>query len=348
MQHQVIHILMILASRGPQVGGMEKQVAILARHLAARDDYRVTVLADPSYQALFPAAVKFIAFNARRSRRNPLLWLELIPQIRQLNPDIVHTHGHKASQIIASIKRHIGHRTLIASAHGTKHNNTALASMDGIISVSNSVQAIIPYPSIVVPNAVERYDGPSYTKPALCQRFRLNSQQPLFVAMGRLAPVKNYGMLMQALAGLPANLLIFGEGPEYASLKQFEQDNVKLAGHTAHAQGIIAASDALLISSLREGFSLSMIEALQLNTPVLSTAVSGAKGLLPESCLIRNDTVDNMHHDIAAQLPKLEQLAISLESAFNFAQQQCTPEQLVALLHKHYHKCLARPKHPIS
>ena len=337
-----IRILMIIASTGPDVGGMEKQLALQANGLSETTDFEISVLAAACYQVLFKRSVCFIPVNMSRGRRNPYLLLQTARLIRKNKPQIIHSHGHKASQILAKIKPFLGRCICMASSHGTKKNNKALATMDTIFAVSQGVQAAIPYPSVVIHNAIEAYAGPIFTKANLCDRYQLDQSLPLAVAVGRLATVKNFPLLMAAFTSLNANLILFGEGPEGAALKKLERSNVKLGAHTPHAQGIMAAADTLIISSDREGLSLSMLEALHMRTPVLSTDVSGAKEILPASCIISRSSVSNMRQDLEQKLGDLLHIEQELEPVFSTIKKTCNPNYLVGLLSKHYHLALAQ------
>ena len=337
-----IRILMIIASTGPDVGGMEKQLALQANGLSETTDFEISVLAASCYQTLFKKSVHFIPINMARGRRNPYLLLQIVRLIGKNQPQIIHSHGHKASQILARIRPFLGRCICMATSHGTKKNNKALATMNTIFAVSQGVQAAIPYPSIVIHNAIEAYAGPTYTKENLCDLYQLDQNLPLAVAVGRLAPVKNFPLLMAAFASLKANLILFGEGPEEATLKKLERSNIKLGAHTPHAQGIMAAADTLIVSSDREGLSLSMLEALHMRTPVLSTDVSGAKEILPASCIISRSSVSNMRQDLEQKLGDLLHIEQELEPVFSTIKKTCNPNYLVGLLSKHYHLALAQ------
>ena len=337
----MIKLVLVIASNGKAIGGMEKQVATQARYLAMHKEIEISVLAHSAYQELFPPPIRFYNFDASRSRRNPILLWQLTRRIKQLQPDIVHAHGHKATALIGKFNHNSISAKRIATAHGTKKNSVFFATMDYVFAVSKGVQnSLLPIPSAVIGNAVEPCTAPALSKQEICEHYKLNSSQPLLVACGRLAPVKQYDRLMKACQKLDVNLLICGEGPERSRLNHLQTANIRLAGEVNQVQRMLRHADALVICSDREGFSLSMIEALQENTLVLSSKVSGSD-LLPAACLIDASNSDNLRNSLQEKLTRLPELRVQSEPAFKFAQEQCTPESLVDSLVKQYHTLLS-------
>jgi glycosyltransferase involved in cell wall biosynthesis len=81
-------------------------------------------------------------------------------------------------------------------------------------------------------------------------------------------------------------LLLAGEGPQEAALRREIQERklgqiVRLLGHRDPLP-VYQASDALLLPSLREGFSLVTAEAMSVGVPVLRTRTSGSAELIVE------------------------------------------------------------------
>jgi glycosyltransferase involved in cell wall biosynthesis len=112
---------------------------------------------------------------------------------------------------------------------------------------------------------------------------------PVFVAVGRLAPQKDYPTLLEALAILrqsqPARLLILGEGALLGELTS-KADELGLAqavdflGFRPNPLPYIARAQALVLTSAFEGFGNVLAEALACGTPVVSTACNGPVEIL--------------------------------------------------------------------
>ncbi|WP_343517614.1 glycosyltransferase family 4 protein [Sphingomonas sp.] len=103
---------------------------------------------------------------------------------------------------------------------------------------------------------------------------------PQLVAVGRLTEQKGFDLLIAAFAGIAGRfpdwtLLIFGEGPERASLealvrKHGLQDRVRLPGSTARHGEWISAASMFVLSSRYEGFANVVGEAMQAGLAVVA------------------------------------------------------------------------------
>ena len=84
--------------------------------------------------------------------------------------------------------------------------------------------------------------------------------------------------------GLDYSLWIVGDGIDYERVveraKELKLSNVKFFGKQANPYPYIKNADMYLCASNFEGFSMVMMEAVILGTPMLSTAVSGADEML--------------------------------------------------------------------
>jgi glycosyltransferase involved in cell wall biosynthesis len=100
-----------------------------------------------------------------------------------------------------------------------------------------------------------------------------------YLAVGRLAPQKNFALLIDAFARFSTSedrLTILGEGAERAMLEakiwSFGiADRVRLPGHVTTTETWLASADALVLSSDYEGVPAVLIEALAAGIPIVST-----------------------------------------------------------------------------
>lgn len=118
------------------------------------------------------------------------------------------------------------------------------------------------------------------------------------ISVGRLAPQKNFPMLINAFAAIKDEfpdwqLLILGEGPDRESLQLTVDhlqltDRVLMPGRSEHVIDELRKSKLFCMSTNAEGMSNALIEAMCVGLPVVSTDVCGAKELLcePESGII--------------------------------------------------------------
>ena len=108
------------------------------------------------------------------------------------------------------------------------------------------------------------------------------------VAVGRLAPEKNYGMLVSVVGELSRDyeteLLLIGDGPERSALEAQIRENelscVKLLGYSDNPYPVMKQADLLVCSSLYEGYSTVVCESLTLGVPVITTDCAGMTEIL--------------------------------------------------------------------
>lgn len=120
---------------------------------------------------------------------------------------------------------------------------------------------------------------------------------PVLLNVARLTPAKDIPTLVRAFAKLraarPARLIVLGEGEERAGLQSLvgslgRNADVDLAGFSSNPYPAMAAADALVLSSCREGLPTVLMEALSLGTPVVSTDCrSGPREILQGGLLGR-------------------------------------------------------------
>lgn len=117
---------------------------------------------------------------------------------------------------------------------------------------------------------------------------------PLVLAIGRLAPQKDYPTMLaaaQAWADLePAPVLaIAGDGPLREQMQSFIDHYelpVRLLGARDDIADLLAAADAVVLSSTWEARALVAQEALRAGVPLVATAVGGVPGLVGDAALL--------------------------------------------------------------
>lgn len=115
-----------------------------------------------------------------------------------------------------------------------------------------------------------------------------------FVSVGRLSGPKSYLRLLHACKNLretcsvPFSLWILGEGEEREKLEtcireNALQENVRLLGFHKNPYKYMGRADAFVCSSVTEGFSTVVTEAIVLGIPVVTTDCAGMKEILGDS-----------------------------------------------------------------
>jgi glycosyltransferase involved in cell wall biosynthesis len=111
--------------------------------------------------------------------------------------------------------------------------------------------------------------------------------------VARLDPVKDLGTLIEATrlvaAHAPIRLVMVGDGSERGSLEDVAvragiSDHVTFLGHRNDARAWLAGFDVYANSSISEGVSLTILEAMAAGLPVVATRVGGTPEVVDDTC----------------------------------------------------------------
>jgi len=143
-------------------------------------------------------------------------------------------------------------------------------------------------------------------------------EQPQVVALGRLAAVKRFELLIQAFALLPKScahwsLVIYGEGPERARLEAFIealgiQQRIHLPGLTEQPWQALGKAQIFALTSAYEGFPNALLEAMSLGLPCVAVdCPSGPSELSEQGRVARLLPADPEPRELAQVLAELMQ-----------------------------------------
>lgn len=105
-------------------------------------------------------------------------------------------------------------------------------------------------------------------------------ERPVVLGVGRLAPQKDFAMLLRAFADVAAqrdlHLVVLGEGPDRASLESQAQKlglsgRAFFPGFVTNPQAYMRRARVFALSSRNEGFPGALIEALEVGAAIVST-----------------------------------------------------------------------------
>lgn len=328
-------IVQIMATSGGGLGGLEQHTFNLVNALA--EEHEVHFIALDVYAKQVHSKVHFHAFDFARSRLNPLLWWQLARLIQQIQPDIVHAQAGKAAELIKRIRSYLPKQAkVVTTVHGTKKNKAIYAHADAVIAVSSALTAGIPeHKAHVIYNGVHPQPNLTATQAqalkaqVLAQHPALDPSQKTVICIGRLEPVKNIALLIQAMQGIHANLWIVGDGSLRTALEQQVKDlnmsqQVAFLGFRSDARDLLQLADVVALSSEREGFPLVMVEALQAEKIMVSTKVNGVVEWLPTEALADLNDMQGLQQALKTALATNPQQAQHWATLFKRAQQQLT------------------------
>ena len=233
-------------------------------------------------------------------RRSLLGKYKLKRLLKQINPDIVHTHGSKTTSIISSInKKNYKH---VATVHGIKKNKKVYEKAKLVIGVSKKAIEGIKNKSVVITN---------WWYPKLV-KFNLKKNE-YALAIGRLEKVKGFDLLIRSWKNIKTNLVIVGSGQEKQNLKNLINQNnlstrIKIIDDVKRDELINFYKNAsvLIISSRDEGGPRVALEALFLEIPVLSTDVGHMSNILPNELLAKKNDKESLKELLETHVDNIE------------------------------------------
>ena len=128
----------------------------------------------------------------------------------------------------------------------------------------------------------------------LCKELNLDSNDYILICVGRLVKLKAHAILFEAvrlLNNLKINrtikLLVVGDGPEKELYNKIISENgltnnVIFLGQRDDVAHLLRLSDCFVMSSLTEGLSCSIIEAMAAGLPIIVTNVGGNSELVKD------------------------------------------------------------------
>jgi glycosyltransferase involved in cell wall biosynthesis len=317
------------------LGGPTYNVALLTKYLAPEfETLLVGARHEPGEESsefiLRDLGVEYMILPSMGRDIHPLkdfkTLLEVISLIRRFRPHIVHTHASKAGAVgrvaawlcrvpvvVHTFHGHVFHSYFSPSKTAFYKNlERFLASLsDAIVAISPRQREELafehkicrPEKIHVIPLGfqLERFlKLGENDKIGARHRYQIPEGTFVLGAVGRLAPIKNHALLIEAFAAFSARvhpkprLVIVGDGPLREELqakahslglktgyRQGEAEaDVLFTGWIKYVEEILPAFDVMVLSSLNEGTPVSLIEAQAAGLPVISTHVGGVEDVV--------------------------------------------------------------------
>jgi len=168
----------------------------------------------------------------------------------------------------------------------------------------------------------------------------LPADAPLLVTPGALIAIKGQALAIEALTHLPAaHLALAGTGPDEAALRAQAarlglSDRVHVLGQVSHdaLPVLMAAADAVVLPSEREGLANVWIEALACGAPLVIPDIGGAREVVtnPGAGQIAARTPEAIAQALAALLANPPSQTAVAASAAGFSW-QANAQKLIAI-----------------
>ncbi len=163
---------------------------------------------------------------------------------------------------------------------------------------------------------------------------------PIIISIGRLSPVKNQVLLVEALALLyqPFRAWIVGEGDQRKVIenkcRELDlEDQVSLLGEVEDCDSLLAQADLFVLSSNYEGLPLSVLEAMSASLPVVATDVGGVSEAVVDGktgCLVPRMSPHELAEKIDSLLGDEEVRQQMGRAGSQLYQQQFTLDKLIS------------------
>jgi len=267
--------------------GIEQYVDEISKEQS--HNHQVIIITNRSILYKFNNNVSKIGFSSL-GRSSPIGLLRLFFLIKEISPDIIHTHAAKPTFMINKIKK-LFNAKHVATIHGAKKNLDEFDKAD-FITVGNAtyLDKLRSKNKLVISNWA--LDPISYDP---------GSRKEYFLAIGRLVKEKGFDILINAWKNIDEKLIILGSGRLKKNLlkqiKDTSQESKIFIEESVSKNDIdefYSRAKMLIISSRREGGPRVALEALLRGIKVVSTKVGHMPDILDETYLCNPDSLDSL------------------------------------------------------
>ncbi len=292
-------------------GGLEKVVVSLANELSRGKNIRPHIFTVGQTTAdLIPSCIhKDVDWTEMQGPASFSFKTaySLIKQIRKRKVSLIHAHGSQplVYALVASLvtglpvvyTKHNSYEDLNFFIRRRIFNRLACSRVKRFVGVSDTatemMQRVFPSAADRCVTQINGTELPSRSLRVRAQAARNGSliHGPfVFSTVCRLAPEKDIATMLNAFSQVHAvhpktELWIIGDGPERAGLAQLSEQlglgkAVRFWGFRGKIQQILTCSDAFVNSSLTEGISISILEAMSIGLPIVATDVGGTGSIV--------------------------------------------------------------------
>ena len=310
---RVVHVIARM-----NVGGPAVLISSLARDIDS-DEFDFTLItgncADDEADYLHTQAPDVAAERIDGLGRSVRPWSDaaavatLVRRFREIRPDIIHTHTAKAGVVgRAAAKLAGGGASVVHTYHGhLLHGYFSPAKTRGVVALERGLGRVTdrfvavgpqvrddllaagvgrPAQYVVIPPGLSLPPMPS--RVAARASLGLDPARPVISMIGRLTGIKRPERFAEAVAIVAAThpdaqFVVAGAGDlesELQGLVSVGSLPVTMLGWRSDVETVLAASDALVLTSDNEGTPLSLIQAGLAGLPVVATDVGSVKDVV--------------------------------------------------------------------
>jgi len=289
-------------------GGLENGLVNLIERLdPTRFEHVVCAIRrlGPNAERLQAGGVRVICLGTQASSQFQML--ALARTIREVKPDVVHSRNWAAIEAVIA-GRWVRSCGLVHSEHGLEADTRtkepwrrycfrrlAFELADRVLSVSDQLRDLharrTGFPTrriTVIHNGVdsERFRPDPVVRARVREELGISEKEFCIGCVGNLTPAKDYRTALNAVDAFDKGcndwrLLVIGEGTERPKLEELVKahsqwsNRVSFLGLSHRVPEFLAAMDVYVLTSVIEGISNSLLEAMACGLPVIATAVGG-------------------------------------------------------------------------
>ena len=343
----IIHIITRLMN-----GGADENTVFTCNHsVAIGDDVTLLTGQEQNKEILskIDNRVQLVVVKDLINEINPIKDLLALFQIKkiikQISPDVVHTHSSKAGVVGRFAAWLSGTKLIIHTIHTlpfisanffTKIVYLVVEKItsfitDEFINVSKGTMEIYLKYKIghssnhhVIYSAFDVDKFKNANKHQALNDLNINvnlNSSKIIIRMGRFERLKRYKDLIETfnkiLGKFPnAVLILVGDGELLAESKQLSktlnlEKNIIFTGFTAYPEKIIALADICVMNSEREGLSRAMLQYLAGGKPVICSNIYGVKEVMKDEingCLYESKDPNGLYNKLSLLLSNEEYL----------------------------------------
>ena len=227
--------------------------------------------------------------------------------VKKENIDIIHSQYAGPPCLAGNIIKRKTNTPLITTIHGSDQSwikfrpvQKALENSDTIITVSNFLKKLIKN-KINNTKTVKIFNGVS-------EEFKEETsekERKYITYVGELSSTKGVETLIEVSKKLNEEFLIIGDGNLRKKLEKKSNKNVTFTGYQNKKEisKYLNKSKILILPSKKEGFGLTLIEAMKCGTPVIGRNIQGIKEIIQNN---KNGLIFKDQKTLQKQIKKLQ------------------------------------------
>jgi len=251
--------------------------------------------------------INLMSLNTERART---IFFKVLQYLRRSRPDVLLVSGYMLSIITIVAVQVSGLRTRVitrshevTSAYLASRRTTfdryvlkyvmklmyplATSSLAVSNAAARDLEQVLSWAEdsvVTLYNPIVRDEIVNLSEEPCAHPWIIEKDIPVVLGIGRLEKEKDFYTLLKAMylvnKSRPVRLIMLGEGSLEMELRREVSslhlcDQVDFAGFQRNPYSFISQSDALIVTSTREGLSNVIVEALSLSCPVVSTDCPG-------------------------------------------------------------------------